>query len=184
MSKNSLFLVFAAPHDGQEDAFNSWYSDTHIPDVLRAPGAESAQRFQLEHQSGAPLTDYLAIYQMSDPASAFADIGRRAGSADMVISPALKSAAVRSINFELAEGGCPSDAPAYLVALWDKDTASAPQGSPSLAVLKRSDVQSRAGDLPPYAAIAALSEGDTAAQIAALTAKLSGASSIVIARPL
>lgn len=184
MSTNSLFLVFAAAQDGQEAEFNKWYSQIHIPDVLRAPGAESARRFSLQPQDGAALTDYLAIYRMSDPASAFADIGRRVGGPEMTISPALKSSAVRSINFDLAEGDYAQDAAGYLVAIWEEDGAGPAQGGDGIAVLKRSDIQSRAGALPAAAVIVTLQNPDDVAEIAAAKALMAGASAVVLARPI
>lgn len=41
------YVVLSNPLDGQDDAFNDWYTNRHIVDVLAIPGVISAQRFKL-----------------------------------------------------------------------------------------------------------------------------------------
>ena len=43
----TLFMVRSNPKTGQETAFNDWYSDVHLPEVLSIQGFLSAQRFTL-----------------------------------------------------------------------------------------------------------------------------------------
>lgn len=47
-----------------EDAYNSYYEDLHLDEVLQTTGWKSAQRFRLAGQAGAecPLP-YLAVYE-------------------------------------------------------------------------------------------------------------------------
>ena len=43
----TLFMVRSNPKPGQETAFNDWYTDVHLPEVLGIQGFLSAQRFTL-----------------------------------------------------------------------------------------------------------------------------------------
>lgn len=71
MSKNIL-VVLTNPMPGKEDAYNDWYSNIHIKEIVQIPGFVSAQRFKLnEAQMGAAGPhQYLAIYEMEDNAAA------------------------------------------------------------------------------------------------------------------
>ena len=44
------FVVLTNAVEGKDDAFDEWYTNTHLGDVLAVPGFVSAQRFT--HQSG------------------------------------------------------------------------------------------------------------------------------------
>ncbi len=91
MAKHIL-VVLSNAQDGQDEAFNRWYTETHLGDVLKIPGYAAAQRFRLSdtqlRPDGAPYR-YLAIYEVEagDPAAAaraLTDAG-----AEMVIDPSL-----------------------------------------------------------------------------------------------
>lgn len=61
MSQHHIVLVDIDP--AVEEAFNRWYDDVHIPDILACPGWISAERrLCLE---GGPK--YAAIYQITGP---------------------------------------------------------------------------------------------------------------------
>lgn len=76
MSELGLLLVLSNPVSGKDDAFNDWYDNTHVPEVLQVPGVVAAQRYTL-----APATDpelaaatmathrYLAVYEIDRDAS-------------------------------------------------------------------------------------------------------------------
>lgn len=58
-------LVFSEPYEGQEDAFNKWYTEQHLDDLVALPGFTSAQRFVIHSVSmGTTLNKYLAIYDV------------------------------------------------------------------------------------------------------------------------
>ena len=76
-----VFVVFTEPVDGQEAEYNQWYSDVHIPDVLKLDGVVAARRFKLAAmnppQDGHP--SYLALYEIeTDDVSQIPDAIRRA----------------------------------------------------------------------------------------------------------
>ncbi|ALJ19294.1 DUF4286 family protein [Microbacterium sp. No. 7] len=89
------YVVLTNPTSPEvEDEYNRWYEEQHIPDVLRVPGVESAQRFRLtEQQRGAgPYPyKYLALYSCdaAEPDVVTNGIQERYNTPDMPISPAL-----------------------------------------------------------------------------------------------
>jgi len=58
-----LILVLTEPSQDQEQAFNDYYEQIHLDEVLSTTGWQSAQRFQLVDEAGesCPLP-YLAAY--------------------------------------------------------------------------------------------------------------------------
>lgn len=91
-----LFLVFTTPKPGQEAAYNSWYDDQHLDDVLRLKGFVAAQRFRLAPQFGAPdIRPYLAIYEIEsdDAQAALEELARLADASVIPISEALDAMA-------------------------------------------------------------------------------------------
>jgi hypothetical protein len=81
-------LVYTNPTSGQDDAFNDWYDNTHVPQILALPMVVSAQRFKLsptgvDGTAAGSLVDtsaalphaYLAIYEVTgDPTFAIETI--------------------------------------------------------------------------------------------------------------
>lgn len=52
---------------GNEEEWNRWYNERHVPDILKYPGVESAARFirVIENDEGK-YPKYLAIYEFKD----------------------------------------------------------------------------------------------------------------------
>ena len=66
MSKHIL-VVLSNCHEGTDDAFNKWYTNTHLPDVVKVPGFSAAQRYRVSdtQMSEGPLPyQYLAVYEV------------------------------------------------------------------------------------------------------------------------
>lgn len=61
MTQQHIVLVDIDPE--VEDAFNAWYEDIHLPDILSCPGWLSATRYIC--LEGGPK--YVAIYQITGP---------------------------------------------------------------------------------------------------------------------
>lgn len=61
-----VFIAFTDAVDGQEDLYNAWYNDTHIPEILSVPSIISARRFRtrIVNVSGAPAWRYVALYEV------------------------------------------------------------------------------------------------------------------------
>ncbi|MBB5160532.1 DUF4286 family protein [Mycobacterium sp. AZCC_0083] len=41
------FIVLSNPIAGEDDRFNKWYDEVHVPEVLDVPGVVAAQRYDL-----------------------------------------------------------------------------------------------------------------------------------------
>ncbi len=64
MAQIALFIVKATITPDQEEEFNRWYHEVHIPDVLKYPGCLSARRYQA--LSGEEKFQYMAVYEFKD----------------------------------------------------------------------------------------------------------------------
>ena len=89
-----ILLVLSNAVEGDDDAFNTWYTGTHLTDVLKVHGFSAAQRFRISdtqlYDNATPYK-YLAIYEVDEeklPAvkDALASI---AGTDAMYMDPAL-----------------------------------------------------------------------------------------------
>src|SRR4051812_777147 len=66
----ALMVVGSNPVDPASDAaFNAWYTDTHLDDVLKVAGFESARRYKLSDVRPMAGTEaspfgYLAVYEV------------------------------------------------------------------------------------------------------------------------
>lgn len=58
-----LFVVRATITKDREAAFNHWYNDEHVPQVLRYKGAISARRYR--KIVGDDKYDYMAVYEFA-----------------------------------------------------------------------------------------------------------------------
>jgi len=88
------YLVLTNPVPGREEEFNRWYTEQHVPDVLRIPGVVSAQRFRRTEQqrgNGVQPWQYMALYacEAAEPQVVTDGIQARIGTADMPMSDAL-----------------------------------------------------------------------------------------------
>jgi hypothetical protein len=68
---NALLLVFSDPTDpNTEDAYNTWYSEKHLHDLLKIDGVIAATRYRLPKGIetmpgiGSDPHGYLAIYEV------------------------------------------------------------------------------------------------------------------------
>ena len=89
-----VFVVLTNAVEGEDDAFNEWYSGVHLADVLKVPGIVAAQRFKLSdvQRDKPPLPyRYLALYEIEtdDLNRTLAVLRERAGTSAMVISDAV-----------------------------------------------------------------------------------------------
>jgi hypothetical protein len=57
----TVFMVRATITPCQEAAFNRWYDEEHVPQVLRYNGAISARRYK--RIMGEDQYDYMALYE-------------------------------------------------------------------------------------------------------------------------
>ena len=103
MSKYT-FVVFTNATEGRDDEFNEWYNNTHIPDVVRAPGFVAATRFRLaETDPPQPSAHrYLALYEVEtdDLDKTMQGLLELAGTDGMILSDALDMKSASATYFE------------------------------------------------------------------------------------
>lgn len=103
------WLVFTNCEPGTEGAFNRWYDEVHIADLLRVPGITGARRLELTEaqmtmETGDPELcgperigakhRFLAVYDIEadDPMTVLDEVRVRANTAEMPITPNLAEA--------------------------------------------------------------------------------------------
>lgn len=94
MTANCTFLVLTNAVPGREAEFDAWYSERHLPDLLKIPGVRAARRLVLsETQRYAPpyAYRYCALYEIeADALSSVLDrIKAEAGTDAMPLSDAM-----------------------------------------------------------------------------------------------
>ncbi len=62
-----LFTVKATISPEQEDEFNRWYNQEHVPQFLSYPGTVSARRYR--SIMGEDKYRYIAVYEVQDEAT-------------------------------------------------------------------------------------------------------------------
>jgi len=67
----TTMIVLTHPTDlGHDDAFNTWYTDEHMPDVALSPGfLGGATRYRPTSQHFAAPLGYLCVYEVEAPCS-------------------------------------------------------------------------------------------------------------------
>jgi hypothetical protein len=82
-TKPYAMVVLTNAKPGSDAAFNAWYSNRHVHDVVKIPGFVSAQRFRWAPTAGAevPKFRYFAQYELqsNDVAASVAELYRRNG---------------------------------------------------------------------------------------------------------
>lgn len=67
MKDKGLFIVMAKVSPEQEDAFNQWYDEDHMPKALnRFPGVISGRRYKI--LDGGDGYNYMALYEFESRA--------------------------------------------------------------------------------------------------------------------
>jgi hypothetical protein len=73
MDKKGLFIVMARVRPEDEEAFNKWYNEDHLPKALeRFPGVLSGRRYKI--LEGEEEYRYLAIYEFESYATMHATV--------------------------------------------------------------------------------------------------------------
>ncbi len=84
-------IVLSNPVAGREAEFDAWYTNTHILDLLKVPGVETAQRFAVvDALSNGAKQSYIAQYgvETDDIDATMALIQSRLGGPQMPMSDA------------------------------------------------------------------------------------------------
>ena len=98
------YVVFTEPKAGQDDAYNDWYDNHHLGDVLKVEGFVAAQRFRIVEldSNSQPASRYMAIYEIeADDAQTVLDrMVTVANSGGMVITDALDRDSAKTILYQ------------------------------------------------------------------------------------
>lgn len=98
--QRGLYFVFGNAREGQDEVYNEWYDNTHLPEVLAVPGVLSAQRYTLatpQFTKRSPITHrYLAAYEFEGSADAIMTVMReKSASGEMNMHESLELETVR-----------------------------------------------------------------------------------------
>ena len=103
-----VFVVLTNPVEGREEEFNAWYTQQHVPDLLRIPGFVAAQRFELTETQRLKHYPhpykYAALYEMEtdDLAATCELMGEAAACGRMPSTNAIADARIGSIYKPMA----------------------------------------------------------------------------------
>lgn len=104
MERDYVYVVRSGPVPGGDEAYNAWYTNVHLADVLAVPGFVSAQRFRLADPAApdAPQPGYLALYTMrtADPEALLAKLTELVESGGMAMSEAFDFDSVETVLYE------------------------------------------------------------------------------------
>jgi hypothetical protein len=101
----NVLMVLSNPSEGSDDAYNDWYTNTHLDEVVSIPGFVSARRYKVTDAQidGFPESahTYLAIYEIEgDPADAFEQLVDELQSGRMELPAAIEQATISPWSFE------------------------------------------------------------------------------------
>jgi len=91
VDRAELFVVMTNAKAGEDDAFNDWYDNRHLVDVMAAPGFVGVRRFRLECETAGYRSpwSYLALYEIARGAAevTLAAVLKMRGTDAMPLSP-------------------------------------------------------------------------------------------------
>jgi hypothetical protein len=98
-----ILLVMSDATPGDDDAYNAWYDDIHLADVLNVPGFVAARRFAaLPSVHGElPSARYLAIYEIDADDLDAVQRALSVAAKGMDISPALDRSTTVTYTYRL-----------------------------------------------------------------------------------
>ncbi len=98
------YIVFTQPKPGQEEAYNDWYDNHHLADVLAVEGFVAAQRFKIVEldSNSQPASRYLAIYEIEadDPKTVIDRLVAVGTGGGMVMTDALDRDSAETILYQ------------------------------------------------------------------------------------
>jgi hypothetical protein len=98
------YVVFTEPLPGRDDAYNDWYNNRHLGDVLAVDGFVAAQRFKLVEldSNSQPASRYMAIYEIEadDPKAELDRLVQAFEAGNMPVSDALDIGSAKTILYQ------------------------------------------------------------------------------------
>ncbi len=104
MMQDYVYVVRSGPVAGGDEAYNDWYTNVHLADVLAVPGFISAQRFRIADPAApdAPDPGYLALYTMrtDDPEGLLATLTNLVETGQIAMSEAFDMETVTTVLYQ------------------------------------------------------------------------------------
>ncbi|MCW2748746.1 MAG: hypothetical protein JWP10_1888 [Nocardioidaceae bacterium] len=90
MEKGTWVVMTHPTSAAEEDQFNKWYDEIHLPDLLNIPGVVGATRFRRDSDE-TEMSPYLALYELEAESlkDVLDEVVKRAGTPLMEMSDAL-----------------------------------------------------------------------------------------------
>ena len=63
---NTVLVVTMEVDEADEEEFNQWYNEQHLPERMAIPGYVSARRFKLEGDNNSIALKYLCFWELED----------------------------------------------------------------------------------------------------------------------
>lgn len=101
----NVLVVLSNPSEGEESAYNEWYTETHLDEVVSIPGFVAARRYKLTDAQldGFPASShsYLSIYEIEgDPKDAFDALVAELESGRMALPGSIEQTTIAPWSFE------------------------------------------------------------------------------------
>jgi hypothetical protein len=98
--RKGVLVVMTDPVPGEEDAYNEWYDDVHLAEVVKLPGVTSGQRFVAipSLRGQVPVQRYMALYEFEGDVEEALETLRRT-QPDRPTSPALDQSTALTYTF-------------------------------------------------------------------------------------
>ena len=97
MASYKLVVFSDSTEAGNEDEYNDWYTNTHIPELLTVPGIVGARRYRRREggrgDTEPPMSSYIAVYDLEadDLTQTVAALGARSADGRVTKSDALRT---------------------------------------------------------------------------------------------
>lgn len=103
------FIVACDAIAGEDDEFNRWYDDRHIPDLMRMVAVVGVDRYELadaQLRGRSAMPRYIAVYHLDteDLASFFTQLVQLSGTDAMPLSDSLDASSTRSACYRKRPG--------------------------------------------------------------------------------
>jgi hypothetical protein len=105
----NVLVVFSSPTEGAEDAYNDWYTNDHLAEVVEIPGFVAARRYRLTDAQvpGFPQSShaYMSIYEIEgDPGEALERLMAELESGRMALPDSIQQTTIAPWSFEAISG--------------------------------------------------------------------------------